>query len=320
MSSEVLLTTLAHVETDESGHGGAERQLLPLAPLEFDILSRLPEPNDEELDAVLSGEKSHDGGDHTDADTQHRIEHIEPFFRLCAWFGLHAAATAPLKLWQKAHGILILILFGACGIRSARVAGQSQLPISSRAQAFLLVAYFVTSIPAYIFKLRVFWSRSQLHRSFSLLLDPAHDVLMHSARIQFTSRARSISSQKLFCFFLVCLVINGLYLFYTYIANWSILAEFYGSVGSCLAAMIIDSMITPYTALCIICEFSFVEFVCDSHVFAVKRLEALFVSSRLARSLEHDISNIYPAQTLDSAGMLIDSRLYSHKYSSWMCC
>ena len=293
MSTEILLTSVARVKTRESDEARVERQLMP--PLESDIdTSWLPEPSDEELDAVLSGEKSHDGGDHSDADTQHRIEHVEPFFRVCAWFGLHAAATstAPLNMWKKAHGIVMLALLGACGIRTAFLARQAVLSSAIRTNMFFLSAYFFTTIPAFALKLRIFWSRPQLHRSFSLLLDPAHDVLMHSTRIHFTNRAWSISSQKMFHFFLASQIGICISTFYSYIKQWSALAEFQGAFGLSLA-LIFDSFITPYLTQCIVCEFSFVQFVCDSHVFAVKRLEALFVSSRLARALETGILNLH---------------------------
>jgi hypothetical protein len=293
MSSEVLLTSL---ETSESG--GAEPKLLP--PLEqSEIYSRLPEPSNEELDAVLSGEKSHDGGDHAEADTQHRIEHLEPFFRMCSWFGLHAAATAPLKPWQKAHGIVIVILMGVCGIRAA-LAVRQLIEFSSFASLNIFVAvFFLGSIPAFMLKLRIFWSRPQLHRSFSLLLDPVHDALMHSSRIDFSKRARSIWSHKLFYFYLLCQISSSIWACYAYFSYWSALVEITGAVGI-YASLILEAIIIPYVAQCIICEVLFVQFVCDSHVCAIRRLEALFVSSRLAQSLEGDLMDFKSDRTLGS--------------------
>ena len=283
MSSEVLLTTsVARVGTSESGH---DFELLQLSPLESAAHSRLSEPSFEELDAVLSGEKSHDGGDHAEADTQHRIEHFEPLFRLCAWFGLHAAATSPPTTWQKAHGIVIVFLIGVCGIRIAVSAAYN---VNVTLDTFLSV-FFLGSIPAFVLKLSIFWSRPKLHRSFSLLLDPAHDALMHSTRIDFTKRARSISNHWQFCFYSIMIIFVGIVNpIYVYSENWSQVVEFFGATGI-YAEIFYDIFIFPYATMCIICQYSFEQFVCDSHVVALRRLEALFVSSRLAQSLEPDI-------------------------------
>jgi hypothetical protein len=307
MSSDLLLMSVARMpKTDESGSEALQFEL-QVSPLESGIHQRLPEPSDEELDAVLSGEKSHDGGDHADADTRHRIEQIEPYFRLCAWFGLHAAATAPLTFWQKTHGIVILVSIAAGGIRSALFARQlREIGFFNAALHIFLAVFFLASTPAFSLKLRLFWSRSQLHRSFSLLLDPAHDMLMHSTRIQFTNRARSISAHKLFVVFLGAQIGLAIVSFHFYIVAWSLLVELNGPVGI-YAALIFDCMITPYLIQCALCDYFFVQFVCDSHECAIRRLEALFVSSRLAQSLEKEISCLKPDWTMELVGMFLDS-------------
>ena len=307
MSSELLLKSI-NIVREETGESGRPRgPLFEMQQPDSESHLQLPEPSDEELDAVLSGEKSHDGGDHADADTQHRIEHVEPYFRLCAWFGLHAAAAAPLTVSQKAHGITILVLIFVGGIRSTLFARQlREIDLLGEAFQIFVAVFFLASIPAFFLKLRIFWSRPQLHRSFSLLLDPAHDVLMHSTRLDFTTRARTLSAHKMFFVLLGSQASLAIFSVCVYVQTWSLRVELNGPVGNC-AAVIFDCLITPYLIQCAICDYLFVPFVCDSHVCAIRRLEALFVSSRLAQSLEKEILFLKPDWSLESVGTILGS-------------